>query len=189
MLSRYQGMIPYKRRMVTSWPISALWVFLSLSLAILSTFSFLQADWVIKRDLVVTSLYQKSERHDNSTSGIEEVLENREYAKLSQDTHPPFRIDISNYEFSKHFSRHTNVDFENETILYDKNFSRITKVTKVITTIRFGLIGVCTSPSKDSVRCFLYEESSHDLHPVSRIWPVSLPFPNCNATKQESTIQ
>jgi len=170
---------PYKRRMVTSWPISALWVFLSISLAVLSTFSFLQADWVVKRDLVVTSFYRKSPP-TNATpqiGGAEEELVNGKYVTLPKEAKLPMKLDISNEEFSKFLSKYTNIDFENETIFYDRHFNRVTKVTKVVTTLRFGLIGVCTSPTNGALSCVLYEHWDQAAYPVSEIWTVSLLLP------------
>ncbi|CAG7821649.1 unnamed protein product [Allacma fusca] len=162
----------HKRNVITSWPISFFWVFLSIAMAILATYSFLQADWVIKRNLVVTNYYQPPDQQNSTNSHT--VLATLSPASSRGRSDSPY--------FKKHNETISHSQLVN--ILTDnyKQYSRIKggddarpgmhvrrviKVTKVVTTIRFGTIGVCTSVSS-VVQCKLY--SNHDRYPVSSIW-------------------
>jgi hypothetical protein len=195
-------MMEYKRSIVvTSWSVTFFWVILSLGLSLLTIFSFLQADWIVKRNLIITNYYEFS----NETTSSEELYQ---FPNLL----PPIQsklIGSSRQEYDAHFQDyHVRVDSESdleselltndEYFLYsEENYTILTrslasahelqtqklvKVTKVLVTIRFGTLGICTSNPRLTTResiayhCQLYGEDH--LHAISSLWPVSYKLRN-----------
>ena len=182
---------------VTSWSVTFFWVVLSLGLSILTIFSFLQADWIIKRNLIITNYY---EFNNGTRQGYSEELSQRNILSPAHGSQSR-AISYTEIEESPSSSSYDyrEPDIETELLTNDEYFlynednytiltqslasaqqlhtQRLVKITKVLITVRFGTLGICTSNPRASTResavyqCQLYSEDH--MHAISSLWPVS----------------
>jgi hypothetical protein len=152
-----------RQTVVTSWPISGFWVLLSLLLSLLATYSFLQADWVIKRNLIITKFYETgSPVNLTSTPGGGYSAESG-----NQTVVGPRKEDGYFEDLPELFERQ-EVSPQN----HERMLRRIVRVSRVVTTTRFGTLGVCTSLLSNGIfTCHLYDRE-RGAYAVSALWPV-----------------
>jgi len=114
-------MFQEKKRLATTWSITYFWVLFSFVLAIIATFSFMQADWIIKKSVVVTNYY-----HDSYVNGTGEI----KFSHFSSSTSD----DEEDFSFVDH-------QFVNDVL--EPPFMLVEKVHY----FRFGVVGLCFDTS------------------------------------------
>jgi hypothetical protein len=151
----------FKQSVVTWWSVSYFWIVFSFAIASLSTFSFLQVEWVVKRDKIyLQNLRLPNVLSYDRTNG-ESMNESSLFLAGSSQPNGHFIKD----EIVATLSEWEESDDNNE------EFEPIQSIKPAtFTVLRFGSFGLCMKPNiSHPEKCELYSSSKHSLSPW---WPV-----------------
>lgn len=152
----------FKQSVVTWWSVSYFWIVFSFTIASLSTFSFLQVEWVVKRDTISLP----NSRLSNDLSYYRSHGESMNESSVFLAGSPQLSGHFMNDEIVVTLSEWEESDYNN-----NKDFEQIQNIkTTTFTVLRFGSFGLCMKPNiSHPETCELYSSSQHSLSPW---WPV-----------------
>jgi hypothetical protein len=141
-----------ERRISTSWTLTYFWVLLSLILATLSTFSFVQVDWLVKRETLIVTHYLPSVNRSSTDTQVGRRTTS-DHIQMNRNLHFP--------QTWPQFSSTLNY-INNNNIEKRLNMTVIKIVKKTVTAFSWGVFGMCTnyegSSGSSLLHCGLYKE-------------------------------